>query len=176
MKFIIAVFIFISTNLYATLLVDEVKVYKSLHKMDLLYHGQIIKSYRVMLGRGGSGPKRHEGDLLVPEGKYILDEKNPDSLFHKSIHISYPDANDIARAHSDGVDPGGSVFIHGLPNSKSEFIEWLREKAIKIKDRIHLEKIIHKLDWTRGCIAVSDTEIEEIYNSLPLPAPITIYH
>ncbi len=174
MKFILILCFFNFTS-YARLLVDEVKVYKKKHVMELLYHGQIIKKYKVMLGRGGLKPKREEGDLRVPEGKYVLDYKNPESKFYRSLHISYPNEEDIERARRDGVEPGGNVMIHGLPNTDSEILEWLREKAIKIKNRKILSKILPKFDWTKGCIAVSDTEMKEIFDSISPPIPITIF-
>jgi murein L,D-transpeptidase YafK len=175
MKFILITLFLSSFNLFAYLPIDEVKVYKSLHRMDLLFQGKVIKSYKVMLGRGGPNPKRQQGDLLVPEGQYVLDEKNPNSKFHRAIHISYPNEADIKRAQEAGVDPGGEVFIHGLPNTKSNFVKWLREIAVKIKNKTHSQKIIKKLDWTQGCVALSDNEIEEIYDNMPTPTPITIY-
>jgi len=164
-----------SFSTYANLLVDEVKVYKKKHVMELLYHGHVMKKYKVMLGRGGLKPKREEGDLRVPEGQYILDYKNPQSKFFRSLHISYPNEQDIERAKRDGVEPGGDVMIHGLPNTDSEIIEWLREKAIKIKNKKILSKILPRFDWTQGCIAVSDTEMKEIFDSISTPIPITIY-
>ena len=168
--------LFLTLNLQANLLVDEVKVFKTKHRLELLYHGQVTKIYNVMIGRGGLNPKREQGDLLVPEGNYILDDKNDDSKFHRSIHISYPNKDDLARASKDGINPGGDVFIHGLPNTKSHFIDTLREELVKIKDINKIKEIQKKLDWTAGCVAVSDQEIEEIFESITVPIPITIYH
>jgi murein L,D-transpeptidase YafK len=161
---------------YAYLPIDEVKIYKSAHRMDLYFQGKITKSYQVMLGRGGSGPKQQEGDKKVPEGQYFLDEKNENSKFYRSIHISYPNEKDIERAKEAGVEPGGSVFIHGLPNTNSHVIEWLREKVVKIKDKNVLSKLLKMLDWTQGCVAVSDKEMEEIFENMPTPTPVTIFH
>jgi len=175
MEILNLIFIFASFNLSAGILIDEVQVFKSKHEMQLLYHGQLVKKYTVMLGSGGSGPKRQDGDRLVPEGQYILDEKNPESLYHRSIHISYPNQKDKERAEKEGVEPGKDVFIHGLPNTKSHAIEILRDQLVKIKDTNKIKVIQKKLDWTKGCIAVSDKEIEEIYNNLLTPTPITIY-
>ena len=118
-----------------------------------------------MLGRGGRGPKRQEGDLLVPEGKYFLDFKNPESLFHKSIHISYPNEDDLRRANEDGVDPGGDIMIHGYPNYPKPFFKFLRKIGL-----------IKKIDWTAGCVALDNQEMEEIFENLEVPLPITIYH
>jgi len=173
--FILFFSLFHITNIFAYLPIDEVKVYKSKHQMDLIYKGEVVKSFKVMLGSGGSGPKRKAGDKLVPEGKYFLDEKNPDSKYYRSIHISYPNEEDLKRAKETGVDPGGEIFIHGLPNSNSKFVKWLRDKAVKVKDKTKNKALIKKLDWTKGCVAVSDQEMEEIFENMPLPTPITIY-
>jgi murein L,D-transpeptidase YafK len=145
--------------------IDEVRVFKSKHRMDMLSNGKIVKSYRVMLGRGGKGPKQKRGDNLVPEGKYSLDYKNPYSNFYKSIHISYPNDEDIKRSYEQGVDPGGDIMIHGFPNHPSLFFKFLK--------RVGLIKLV---DWTAGCVAINDLQMEEIFNNIEVPIPITIYH
>lgn len=144
---------------------DEVRVYKSKHRMDLLFQGRVIKSYRVMLGRGGKGAKQKQGDNLVPEGKYFLDFKNPESLFYKSLHISYPNEEDTRRANEAGVEPGGDIMIHGYPNKPKPLFKFLK--------RMGLIKLV---DWTAGCVSVDDNEMEEIFNSLEVMTPITIFH
>ena len=176
MRYILLISFLLPLVSLAYIPVDEIKVYKSAHKMDLLFQGKITKSYKVMLGRGGLEPKIQEGDNKTPEGKYFLDEKNPKSDYFRSIHITYPNEDDLRRAKEMGVEPGGEIFIHGLPNSKSKFVRWIREKAVKIKDKTNNKKILKTLDWTKGCIAVSDSEIEEVFNTISLPMPITIYH
>lgn len=133
--------------------------------MDLLFQGKVVKSYRVMLGRGGSGPKRKKGDNLVPEGKYYLDYKNPDSQFYKSLHISYPNEDDLRRANEMGVDPGGDIMIHGYPNKPKPLFKLLKKMGL-----------IKLVDWTAGCVAVDDHEMEEIFNTLEEQTPITIFH
>jgi murein L,D-transpeptidase YafK len=155
--------LFISMKAHSS--VDQIKVYKSLHRMDLIRDGHIVKSYRVMLARGGSAPKRKEGDHLVPEGEYILDYKNPDSKFYKSLHISYPNDEDVKRAQEAGVDPGGDIMIHGYPNKESALFKILR--------KIGLSKLV---DWTAGCVAVTNDEMEELYNEVDVYTPITLYH
>lgn len=145
--------------------IDEVRVYKSKHKMEMLVHGKVVKSYSVMLGRGGKAPKRKAGDNLVPEGQYILDYKNPESLFYKSLHVSYPNDDDQRRASELEVEPGGDIMIHGFPNRPSPFFKFLK--------RVGLIKLV---DWTAGCISVDDHEMEEIFNDIEVPMPITIYH
>ena len=145
--------------------IDEIKVYKSKHRMDLMFEGKIVKTYRVMLGRGGMKAKVKAGDKRVPEGSYILDYKNPDSLFYKSLHISYPNPEDVRRANELGVDPGGDIMIHGFPNKQSSIIRWL--------SKLGLAKLV---DWTAGCVAVKNSEMDEIFENIPLLTPITIVH
>ena len=144
---------------------DEVRVYKSRHQMDLIMNGKVIKSFRVSLARGGSKPKRQEGDQLVPEGEYLLDDKNPYSDFYKSIHISYPNDEDIRRAERMGVEPGGDIMIHGLPNKESKIFKFLR--------KIGFSKLI---DWTAGCIAVDNSEMDLLDDLIEIPTTIHIYH
>lgn len=145
--------------------IDEVRVYKSKHRMDMLAQGKIVKSYHVMLGRGGRGQKHKAGDRLVPEGKYTLDFKNTESLFYKSIHISYPNYDDLRRANEAGVEPGGDIMIHGYPNYPKALFKFLRRVGL-----------IKRIDWTAGCIAVDNKEMEEIFSTIDVPLPITIFH
>lgn len=145
--------------------IDEVKVYKSKRRMDLVSEGKVVKSYKVMLGRGGKKAKQKQGDNLVPEGTYTLDYKNPNSQFHKSIHISYPNDDDLRRAHEQGVDPGGDIMIHGYPNRPKALFKFLK--------RMGLIKLVN---WTAGCVAVDDEEMDEIYENIEEHTPVTIYH
>ena len=137
---------------------DEVRVYKSQSRIEMLFEGQVVKTYFAHLGKGGLLPKRQEGDMRVPEGQYFLDTKNPDSKYHKSLHVSYPNEEDIKRAAAAGVKPGGDIMVHGYPNN-------IIARAVARR----------KTDWTQGCMAVEDNEMDEIYNSLEVPTPITIY-
>ena len=119
---ILFTFLLISNQLHSAVYkVDSIRVYKSQHKMEMLFKGEVTKVYKVMLGRGGMGPKRQQGDLLVPEGKYFLDYKNPNSNFYRSIHITYPNREDIDRAAQMGLNPGSEIFIHGMPNYLPDF-------------------------------------------------------
>ena len=161
---IISIIAFFSISLFANE-IDEVRVYKSKHRMDMLFNGKVVKSYRVMLGRGGKGPKQKKGDNLVPEGQYVLDYKNPYSLFYKSIHISYPNDEDIRRAYEQGVDPGGDIMIHGYPNNPSRLFKFLNKIGL-----------IRLIDWTAGCLSVNDNQIDEIFENIEVPIPITIFH
>ncbi len=119
---------------------------KGARKLYLLHNEQILKEYRVDLGFAPSGTKTKKGDGRTPEGTYLIDRRNPRSRYHLSLGISYPNSADIAQAKAAGVDPGGDIFIHGQPNRRAE-----RKRAKKT------------VDWTAGCIAVKNEEIEEIY-------------
>lgn len=171
-----------STNLLAQLLpyeqyaVDEVRVYKTKHRMQMLFEGKVTKTYKVMLGRGGMDPKRQEGDNLVPEGNYVLDWRNPESKFYKSIHITYPNAEDIERARREGVNPGGDIFIHGMPNNVAEIDDVLRDMGLEGIDQETLEIMFPRIDWTAGCVAVKNKEMEEIWQNVKEPTPITLFH
>lgn len=137
----------------------KVVVYKSERRLDLLDgKGQPIRSYRVSLGKSPTGDKQQQGDNRTPEGLYTIDWRNPQSSYHLSLRVSYPNKDDLWRAKRQGVSPGGDIFIHGLPNGKG----WKRWKYNKGRD------------WTNGCIAVYDDEIREIWNLVPDGTPILI--
>ncbi len=136
---------------------DRVVVLKKERTLQLLNSGKVIKSYKIALGGNPVGPKERQGDHKTPEGTYILDSRNAHSRFYKSIHISYPNDRDRAAARQRHVSPGGDVFVHGLPNG----YEWIGSG--------------HRLkDWTDGCIAVTDEEIDEIWSTVPNGTPIEI--
>jgi murein L,D-transpeptidase YafK len=136
---------------------DFVVVEKSTHRLGLFRDGQLLRSYRVALGRGGPDPKSRQGDARTPEGTYVIDHHNPHSCCHLALHISYPNAADIASARARGVSAGNGIEIHGLPPS----LRWL--------GGWHWTR-----DWTHGCIAVTDGEIEEIWGMVPDGTPIEI--
>ena len=137
--------------------VDSILILKKEHLLELLSNGTVIRTYKVALGQGGLPPKQREGDARTPEGHYIIDSRNAASQYHKALHVSYPNADDRKRAARRGVSPGGSVMIHGLPNGKG----WVGAG--------------HRLyDWTLGCIAVTDDEIDEIWNLVPIGTPVEI--
>ncbi len=136
---------------------DSILILKKDHVMELLAGGKVIHTYKVALGRGGLAAKEKEGDGRTPEGHYIIDEKNAVSHYHKALHISYPNADDRERASEMGVLPGGAIMIHGLPNG----MQWMGAS--------------HRLyDWTLGCIAVTDPEIDEIWNMVPIGTPVEV--
>jgi len=136
---------------------DRVLVLKENHTLQLLNKGRVIKIYKVALGGDPVGPKTRQGDHKTPEGVYILDSRNAHSKFYKAIHISYPNAADRAAAREKGVSPGGDVFVHGLPNGYGFMGEAHRLK-----------------DWTDGCIAVTNQEIDEIWAAVADGTPIEI--
>jgi murein L,D-transpeptidase YafK len=132
--------------------VTRIIVQKSQRRMYLLHGGTVLKSYEVDLGYAPLGAKQFEGDGKTPEGTYLIDRRNPNSDFHLSLGISYPDADDIAAARAAGKAPGGDIFIHG--------------------DRRPFDP--KGPDWTVGCIAVTDKEIEQIYAMVRNGTPIDI--
>ncbi|MCP5367199.1 MAG: L,D-transpeptidase family protein [Hyphomicrobiales bacterium] len=136
---------------------DRVLVLKGARKLMLLSHGRTLRAYRVALGRTPEGHKQHQGDGRTPEGSYRLDWRNPDSRYHRSIHISYPAPEDRARARRLGVSPGGDIMIHGLPNGRG----WIGAAHAGY-------------DWTDGCIAVTNAEMDEIWALVDNGTPIEI--
>jgi len=125
---------------------DLVVVRKSARVLELYQADSLLKSYAVSLGSDPLGPKRAEGDGRTPEGTYVLDYRKSDSSFHRALHISYPSASDTAQATANGLNPGGSIMVHGLPN------------GLGFLGRLH-----RYFDWTEGCVAVTNREIEEIW-------------
>jgi murein L,D-transpeptidase YafK len=137
---------------------DAVEVFKARHELVLLRAGEVIKTYKVSLGIRPKGPKRQQGDRHTPEGRYFIDFHNYASAFHLSLHVSYPNADDRRQAAARNVPPGGDIMIHGLPNGMGA-----------------LTFLFRGVDWTSGCIAVGDDEIEEIARAVPDGTPIVIH-
>ena len=129
---------------------DKVVVHKQRRALHLLKGTDTVKTYQISLGKNSIGPKTREGDGRTPEGTYKIDWRNPKSAFHLSLHISYPDSSDVARAKQLGFSPGGMIMIHGLTNG----LRWIGKQ--------HLLS-----DWTDGCIAVTSEEIEELWRCIP---------
>jgi len=136
--------------------VNLIVVEKAHHKMTLFDHGRAIRTYSVALGPD-LGPKQKKGDGRTPEGRYVIDARNAASHYHRALHVSYPNAADRRSARRRDVDPGGDIMIHGLPNGYGKL------------GSLHLAR-----DWTRGCIAVTDHEIEEIWKLVPNGTAIEI--
>ncbi|HRO11752.1 L,D-transpeptidase family protein [Amaricoccus sp.] len=132
---------------------NHIVVSKSKRVLALMSGAETLKRYKVHLGFTPRGHKQQSGDGRTPEGRYYIDRRNPRSEFYLSLGVSYPNALDVARARALGVKPGGDIFIHGGPR--------------RTADR-------RKTDWTAGCIAVSDAEMEEIWSMVPTGIPITI--
>lgn len=136
---------------------DTVLVIKSESRLYLKKQGVIIKKYRVAFGANPKGHKQQEGDERTPEGKYILDYKKENSAFYKAIHISYPNEIDKERARKKGVNPGGAIMIHGQKNG----LGWL-------------SFISQYINWTDGCIALSNSGMDEIWEAVEVGTPIEI--
>ncbi len=130
--------------------VDRILIEKSTRRLMLISQGEVLKSYKIALGGNPIGPKERQGDNKTPEGTYVIDARNTDSRFHLSLHISYPNERDKKRAKELGVSPGGDIMIHGIKNDFS----WIGDDHTGV-------------DWTKGCIAVTDQEIEEIDKLAP---------
>ncbi|SPQ00478.1 ErfK/YbiS/YcfS/YnhG family protein [Candidatus Sulfobium mesophilum] len=129
---------------------DKILIEKKERRLTLISKGKALKTYKIALGGNPNGPKERQGDNKTPEGTYVIDSKNNGSRYHRSLHISYPNEKDKKRAKELGVSPGGDIMIHGTKNGFS----WT--------DDFHTD-----IDWTKGCIAVTDQEIEEIYKLVP---------
>ncbi|HWR34624.1 MAG TPA: L,D-transpeptidase family protein [Clostridia bacterium] len=129
---------------------DRIIVLKARRELQLLHEGKVLKTYRVALEGNPIGPKQRQGDGRTPEGTYFISTRNPKSQFHLSPRISYPNQEQRGRAKKMGVDPGGDIYIHGLPKGW----EWVGAG--------------HRMkDWTNGCIAVTNDEIEEMWRVVP---------
>lgn len=141
----------------ASPLVDQVVVYKSRKIMQLLRGNKVVRSYRVALGRNPMGQKQRAGDCRTPEGTYIIDRHKKDSGYYKSLHLSYPNSQDLASAINRGFAPGGNIMIHGLPRGYEDLAD------------IHFRR-----NWTKGCIAVNNNEMDEIWHLVTDGTPIII--
>ena len=137
--------------------VDLVRVDKSDRLMSVYRDGRLVREFRVALGRGGLGPKQRQGDGRVPEGSYRITAHNPNSAFHLSLRIGYPTAEQIAAAARRGVSAGGDIMIHGLPNGRGSIGS--RHTTV---------------DWTDGCVAVTNVEMEWLYRAIADGTPVEI--
>lgn len=127
--------------------IDKVLVVKSERKLHLMSRGETLKSYRISLGKQPIGAKQNEGDLRTPEGFYWIDWRKASEKYQLSLHISYPNARDQANAREKGVPPGSMIMIHGTPLDE-EYPEWF----------------FHTLDWTKGCIAMRNVDMREVWS------------
>ena len=163
-KYLIFIVIFCSTSTLASpaqltkAKVDLVVVSKSESKMSIYHQGKVLKTYRIAMGDAPKGHKLKEGDQRTPQGRYILDYKKSDSAFYKSIHISYPNEEDKLRANALGVSPGGMIMIHGQnPNSSLT------------------PRQAQQYNWTNGCIAITNKEMDELWRVIEEGTPIEIW-
>ena len=136
---------------------DRVLIEKGARKLHLLQGGEIFRTFEIALGIVPVGDKKEEGDFKTPEGRYLLDRRNPNSDFFLSIRISYPDAADRREAAVAGVDPGGAIMIHGQPNVPTRSEAYYRTQ-----------------DWTNGCVAVSNSDMIDIWLMTGENTPIEI--
>jgi murein L,D-transpeptidase YafK len=137
--------------------VDSIVVFKSKHQLLAYSNGKLLKTYTISIGRNPIGKKEFEDDKKTPEGIYFIKDKNPNSGYCKNLGISYPNSEDIKNAKKLGKPTGGDVKIHGLKNG-----DWYTRKFHRWKD------------WTNGCIALTDDEVEELYNAVPIGTRIKI--
>lgn len=137
--------------------IDRVVVEKAKRKLFLLSEGNVVRTYYIALGPQPEGHKFQKGDGKTPEGLYVINGRNFQSTYHRSLHISYPSQADIQRANQAGVNPGGDIMLHGIRNGLGWFGPFHR-----------------KMDWTHGCIAVTNQEIEEIWSLVKDGTPIEI--
>ncbi len=137
--------------------VNQLVVRKDERRLYLMSNDQVIRSYRISLGKTPEGHKLYEGDSRTPEGSYTIDFRNPNSDYYKSIRISYPNPRDRELAESWGLRPGGNIMIHGLPNDVGD-----------------MAFAYQGLDWTDGCIAVTNEAMDEIWQLVDVGTPIRI--
>lgn len=137
---------------------DLVRIEKAARRLSLYRQDRLLRQFPVALGFNAAGPKVREGDGRTPEGRYRLDYRNPRSGYHLSMHVSYPDSQDSLRAREGGCDPGGAIMIHGLRNG----LGWM--------GRIHRIR-----DWTRGCVALTNPEMDDLWLRVPDGTVVEIY-
>ena len=138
-------------------LVDSIVVEKKARKLILFRDGKAMRTYLVALGASPKGDKLRAGDNKTPEGLFYIDARQPNSKYHLALHISYPDAAHRERSAAIGADPGGDIMIHGLPN------------GLGSAGAAHRQN-----DWTNGCVALTDQEIEQIWSVVPIGTPVEI--
>jgi len=158
MKYVVGLLLLVAISAaHAFPKADLVLVKKSERKLFLVHDGQPFREFKVALGSQPWGHKQYVGDDRTPEGRYSLDFKRAQSRFYKAIHISYPNSNDLTHARAQGVNPGGNIMIHGFPNQNREPPE-----------------LAQRYNWTSGCIAVTNAEMDEILESVEPGTPIEI--
>jgi len=150
-------FLYSNNPIDKSIKIDKIIVEKSKRELQVYSNNKLIKTYKISLGRNSVGKKEFEGDNKTPEGEYVINDKNSNSKYHKNLGISYPNKQDMENAKRLGKNPGGQIKIHGIKNG----LGWI--------GKLHLLK-----DWTAGCIAVSNKEIDELYDIIKVGTPIVI--
>lgn len=135
--------------------IDRIVIEKAARRMQLMQNGTVVRTYRIALGFTPVGDKQRQGDGKTPEGDFTIDRRNGQSAFHLSLGLNYPRPEDVQRAADGGYDPGGEIFIHGQPNALPE--------GFKLRG-----------DWTAGCIAVTNSEMREIWAVTPIGTPVEL--
>jgi murein L,D-transpeptidase YafK len=154
---LIAYYLYPEQELPTNTKIDRLVVLKSDRQLLAYSNERLIKIYTIALGRNPTGDKQYEGDSKTPEGQYFINDKNPNSGYHKNLGISYPNADDIRQAKKVGKSAGGDIKIHGLRNGTG-----------------FISKFHRLFDWTQGCMAVADKEIDELYEAVPVGTQIEI--
>jgi murein L,D-transpeptidase YafK len=164
MKHFVGIFLvsFIACIGCAQAKVDCIEIIKHQRLMKLIRDDKVIKTYKISLGRSPKGAKREQGDKKTPEGRYFIKRKNPSSQYYLALEISYPNPEDKKRAEKVGKDPGNNIMIHGLPN----YLGYIPK---------FMQKMQTWFDWTQGCIAVTNREIEEIFQEVEVGTPVIIF-
>ena len=143
--------------------IDKVVVHKDKRVLYVYDNGEVTHSFPVMLG-SNSGPKRVQGDRKTPEGEYIIDWHNPNSRFYLSMHVNYPNAKDRQYARENGIDdPGNNIFIHGVP-----------KKVFNMTDPKKIYNFLKSANWTNGCVALSNSDMEVLFDLIPAGTPLII--
>jgi murein L,D-transpeptidase YafK len=155
----VGLFIFLHSNnpIDKSIKIDKIIIEKSKRELQVYSHDKLIKTYKISLGRNSVGKKEFEGDKKTPEGQYIINDKNPNSGYYKNLGISYPNKKDNENANRIGKNPGGQIKIHGIKNG----FGWI--------GKLHL-----LMDWTAGCIALTNKEIDELYEIIKVGTPVII--
>lgn len=158
MRLLLALLMSLTCSLvWAQSKIDLVRVLKSERKLELVSGGKVLKEFKIALGSNPGGHKQQEGDGRTPEGIYTLDYKKSDSAYYKAIHVSYPNEVDTSSAKARGVSPGGQIMIHGQKNG----LGWL-------------SFISQRMDWTQGCVALSNDDMDMVWKLVDVGTKIEI--
>ncbi|OUR96500.1 hypothetical protein A9Q84_09125 [Halobacteriovorax marinus] len=155
--------------------VTRINIHKGRRTLELVDHKRrVIKTFDIMLGRSPLGTKIKRGDNKTPEGIYKVDWRNSKSKYRLSLHINYPNKLDLKRSRALGVDPGDNIFIHGMPTHLGTISDIFNSLGIESGTDM-VNYALSFMDWTRGCIALSNSDIEEVWKLTPNGAQVVIY-